>query len=343
MVVIKALLFLLLSTTMLQASEIEKAFRAKRYDLIAMGYRAQPKRKYTDKELVMISKALRDMKFYRDDINLNVRLINAKFRKQHRFLLESIQKKRSIDGDKFHKFQKNLYWNIYSNYAALILGYSRPSLALDKDYKHFQTFQKILSELEYQESQVDKLSDRIAAHLTYLRDSVYRFSASVSMKYISWQRGAELTDTDGNKTRLILTNRGNCIGGDIGMENNTWHFYLDGCFLLGSGGVSAFGDPNIQYQQSNLPAYGAQIGPGASMIVSSTKARLGLRLPFIYTVQNLTAPPGGNYTISSGGVASLFGALYSRWHLGKWYLQTEFGTNMGNQDNFWSLGFGRSF
>lgn len=343
---IRILIFLLILTGFkaAHASEIERAFRAKRHDVIAMRYRAQPKRKYTPREQLMISASLRKMRFYRDDIKLNVRLINEKFRQQHRSLLISIKNKKSIDGDKFKPIHKNLYWNIYSNYAELIKGYSKHTKALDKDHKHFKAFQKILSELEYKEGEADRLSDRIAAHLTYLNDSIYRFSSSWTVKYISWQRGAVLTDLlDGTTTRLILTNRGNCLGGDVGVENNFYHFYMDGCLLLGAGGVSSYGTPDLTYRQANVPAFGLKLGPGASLIVSSTKARIGFRMPFIYTLQQLTQPNSPGYKLSAGGVFGLFGALYSRWHFNQWYFDTEFGKNILNEDNYWSLGLGRTF
>jgi hypothetical protein len=338
----KFILLILLFLPLAHASEITRAFTGKRYDLIAMRYRAQPNKNYTNKELVMISQALRNMKFYRDDIALNLKLISKGFSKQHRQLVSQIKAKKTVNPDQYHAFQKGLYWNIFSNYGILIQEYPKKSQALEEDLRQFQMFQKILSELEHREGEADRLGDQVAAHITYLSDVIYRFSASWSVKYISWQRGAELTRLDNNlKADLILTNAGTCFGGDVGIENNFNHFYLDGCMLVGAGGVSAYGDPLLTYRQANVPAYGFKAGVGASRIVSSSKSRIGLRVPIVYTVQNLTAPSG--YSVSDSATLGIFTTLYSRWHFGKWYFETEFGRNVSSIDSLWSLGLGRSF
>jgi hypothetical protein len=144
-------------------------------------------------------------------------------------------------------------------------------------------------------------------------------------------------------TPLIVTNRGLCAGGDVGYENYRWHFALDGCIFSGTGGVAATGATGVDYRQANVPAYGFKFGPGASMIVSSSRSRIGVRLPMIFNFQRLTNPGVAGYNIEAERAYSLTTTLFSRWQLGKWHVQTEFGKYIQREATIWALGFGKTF
>lgn len=336
------LIFMLFISLASHASDVSDAFKSKNYRRVVDIYKDAPNRSYSTNDLIYISYSLRKAGFYRQDIKLNVRLIKKKYAKYHKDLLIKLRKGDTIDGDDYPDALKVLYWNLMNDYGKIIEGYSDQSQLIKKDHQHYLVFSKLLSELEFRESKVDKFNDKILAHLQYLENKIYRFSSSLYLQYISWQTESELKGPT-STTGLIITNRGACAGGDIGVENYLFHFYMDGCVFAGSGGVSADSSSPITYQQSNVPAVGLKAGPGVSMIVSSSKSRIGFKLPVIYTVQELQEPNNAGYSLDSKTSFSVIGSLYSRWQFKKWYFQTEFGKYLQEEQTFWGLGIGKNF
>lgn len=343
MVVTRFILLLILSTLPAMASDIANEFRQKDYAGVHRIYQDNPSRNYSKKELILISYSLRRLGFYRQDVKLNVRLIKKEYQRYHKRLLKQIKAGDTIDSDEYPDAMKVLYWNLMNAYGQIIMGYENNSQLIKKDHEHYLMFAKILSELEFREGKVDKLNDKIMAHILMLQNKVYKFSASWFLQYLSWQQESQLTGP-GISKNLIVTNKGLCLGGDIGYENATYHWYVDGCAFYGSGGVSADSSgSSIQYQQSNVPAYGLKFGPGASLIVSSSKSRIGFKIPVIYNIQSLTNPPTPGVSVETESAVSVATTLYSRWQFDKFYLTTEFGKYVDREATVWSLGFGRNF
>lgn len=338
----KFILIFLLFSSLSRASDITAAFDKKDFRTIVNIYRDNQDKTFSSKEIIYISYSLRKMGFYRQDIKLNVRLIKKKYSAQHKKLLSQLKQGDTIDGEEYPNALKVLYWNLMNDYGKILEGYLNESQLIKKDHEHYLIFSKLLSELEFREGIVDKFNDRIVAHIQYLQNKVYKFSYSLSFQYISWQQESLLKGPV-SSTGLVVTNSGFCAGGDIGYENYLFHFYFDGCFLAGSGGVSADSSSPITYQQSNVPAFGVKAGPGASMIVSSSKSRIGIRLPIIYSLQTLQEPNNPGYAIESESPLSFVGSLYSRWQFQSWYFQTEFGKYVQQEQTYWGLGIGRSF
>lgn len=335
------LLLLITSVSMAHASEIVQAYKAKKTGRIIEIYRANPKRAYTKKEFIVISYALRKQGLFKADILVNVRMIKKEFAKEHKKILADIKKGATIDADSYSKLLKHTYWNLMNDYGRIMQGYKSVSEINPKDREHYAVFSKILSELEFREGQVDKLNDKITAHIQYVQNRVYRFTYGFSLQYLSWQQQSILEGA-GSSTNLIVTNKGYCAGGELGMENYLFHFSLDACFLLGSGGVSSAGSA-INYQQSNVPAYGVKAGPGVSMIVSSSKSRIGIKVPIVYNLQELAQPNQAGYEVKTESPLSIVTSLYSRWQFDSFYIQTEFGQYVGKDETLWSLGIGKSF
>lgn len=341
MAVIKTLFLFVLFTSAAAASDVTDAFNSKDFKRITEIYRDNPRRAFNSKELIYISYALRKRGFYRQDIKLNIRLIKKKYSRYHKKLLRDVQRGETIDGDNYPDALKVLYWNLMNDYGRILESYKSASTLIKKDHQHYLVFSKLLSELEFREGKVDKLNDRIVAHIQYLQDKVYKFSKSLSFQYISWQNELKLTGPQGSN--LIITNRGLCAGGDVGWENAFYHFYVDGCAFAGSGGVSSDGSTAIEYQQSNVPAYGVKVSPGASMIVSSSGSRIGLRIPVIYSLQSLQEPKNDAYSIEVEDPIAYVASLYSRWQFKKWYFHTEFGKYLQKEQVYWGIGIGKRF
>lgn len=326
------------------ASAVESAFRSKDYNAVAMAYRNSPNADYSRKELVIISYSLRKMKFYRQDIKLNLRLIKKHYLPEHRKLMTAIKRGDTVDGEEYGQALKVLYWNLFSSYGAILKGYSEDSPKVEKDNKQFITYSKLLSEVEFRERKVDKFNDLIIAHRQNLKNKIFRFKASWSLQYVSWQSDATLKVNGTGETGLIVTNKGFCAGGDAGYENARYHFFVDGCIMYGSGGVKNNDTSLIDdYQQANVPAMGVKMGPGASIIVSSSRSRIGVKLPIIYSIQELTVPDSPLYSIDQPAPLSIVGSIYSRWQFDRWYFQTEFGKYLTAEQTFWGFGIGQEF
>ncbi len=336
------LLLTLLFSAGAHASELAQAFSAKDFRKVEEIYKRNPDQSYTPKELVYISYSLRRLGFYRQDIKLNVRLINEKYKKLHRKIVSDVARGETIDSEGYPEALKVLYWNLLNDYGRIIKSYEKQSKLIDKDHKHYLMFSKILSELEFREGKVDRFNDKILAHLKHLEDKVYRFTRSLSFQYVSWQTEATLAG-NAKDTGLVITNSGVCAGGEAGWENAFYHFYVDGCVIAGSGGVSADASSPVTYQQSSVPAYGAKLSPGASMIVSSSGSRIGVRLPIIYTHQTLQDPKSDNYNIEQNEPLAYVASLYSRWQFKTWYFQSEFGKYFQAEQTYWGLGLGKNF
>jgi hypothetical protein len=329
-----------------QSERIKELYKNKDFDELADIYLNDILTPRPREDLILISSALRRTGHFREDIIVNLKILSKYYTDANRRLLTDVKHSNSVDPDEYPIGQKVLYWFILNDYANLIKKYSSKSDKLDKDQRRFQIISKLLSHLEFRESKVDKLTNIVNSHLQYLNDKIYHSSSSLYIQYVSWQREVNLNGSDGSTLGLNVTNRGYCAGGDIGTENYRWHFYLDGCFLYGSGGVKSKQDTSgggTSYQQSNVRAFGFKGGPGVSMIVSSSKSRIGIKLPVIYTIQRFNNPPNNAFTISETNPLSYMATLYSRFQFNKWYLQTEFGQYLRQQDIFWGLGIGHTF
>lgn len=341
---IKLILLILLTINAAFGAPIETFFRKKDYQGVVKNFNyPEAYKKLNRKQLVMLSFSLRKLKRYREDAKIIYIMLRKDHAESHAEIRKKIRNKETIDSEEYPKSLPIHYWYLYNDYADILLSHKELSNQLEKDKKIYVIFRQILGELEFREGKVEKLNDKVMSHLQYLEDKVYKFTWSINLQYVSWQHDATLHRTSSNTdTGLIITNLGYCLGGDAGVENGFYHFNVDGCFLIGSGGVSAYGDPNITYQQS-VPATGVKIGPTASMIVSSSKSRIGIGIPFIYTSQKLSQPSDTDYKVKEESPLSYLATIYSRWQFGQYYLRAEFGQYFKKQESFWGLGVGRQF
>lgn len=324
------------------AGLIPQYFRAKDYNKIIQEFESNKRMKFSRQEFIMISYALRSQRRYREDISLNARFVKYYFPKEHRRLLKDVRESNTIDPDEYSKSQKLIYWILFTDYVQ-ILGKTKDRKEVNKkDLQYMQIFSKLLEGLEFRESKVDRLNTKINNHLQYLEDKIYHFEGSLFLNYMTWQRDVSLESATAKST-LLVTNSGYCLGGDAGVSNYRYHFFIDGCFVLGSGGVSN-PNPPPEYEQSNVRVLGLKAGPGASIIVSDSRSRLGIKFPFIYNIQRFQNPPSSTgFKVEELNPLSTMATLYSRFQFGKWYLQTEFGKYLTEERSIWAIGFGKEF
>lgn len=336
------LFFLILITPMLSfASEITKVIKYGDVDRVISIYREQPKAKYSRKELVYISYSLKERGFYRQDVKVNIRLIKEYYLKEHRELLEKLKQNENLMSSDYPKPLKLIYLTLLIDYANIIKSYSQTDDLLNLDFKRFKRYENYLRELNFREEKVASITNEVTRHISSLEDQIYHFSSSWSLQYISWQMQASL-EGNGLQEDLTITNRGFCIGGEAGIENKRYHFFIDGClFLNGSGEISDAS--STDYNHTSIPAAGFKLGPGAAMIFSKGLYRIGLKLPLIYSVQQLSSPTDENFSIKEDTPLSYTTSLYSRWQHHSWFAQAEIGKYIWKDGVSWSLGFGRNF
>ena len=87
--------------------------------------------------------------------------------------------------------------------------------------------------------------------------------------------------------------------------------------------------------------YGVKASLGGGLIVSSAKAEVGLKIPFMFVGQNYTKP--SNTSLTEPSPFLLMASLYSRWPFQQWFVQTEFSKIVGNDLTLFSLGAGYKF
>lgn len=326
------------------ASDIRSLWSARSYIKIVESYLANKDKDYHWKDYFYISYSFRALKLYREDIKLNIKIINKGFKTQHKEILGLTKENEELEQGKYPKILIGLYWNLLNSFGELILLENEDSAKVSQIYKQFQMLQNILIELDALPEKSEEFVDNVQSYRQRLIDQIYSFKSEFFVQYISWQQEASLVNQNGSEIGLIITNKGLCSGGNAGIENYRFHFYIDACFFYGAGSVKNYNQNSLaSYQQSNIPAYGLKTGPGASINISSTKSKIGIKLPLIYSIQKLESPTSGTFSIVEGSSLAFVASLYSRWQFESWHFETEFGNYLGVKQTFWGLGAGVSF
>jgi hypothetical protein len=285
--------------------------------------------------------SLREKHFYREDIKLNQGLIKKYLKQEHLRLIKAVKANESVD--RITPELQKIYLIIYADYYKMILHENEPSPKLKSIFKEFSSYYKLLEGLEVKVREVDKINDKAIAHIKSLEGSVYKFSSSFYIQYLSWQEKAKLDNTtDGTKPSLIITNKATCLGGDIGVENEKYHFYLDGCAMIGAGTVT--GQNEAIYGQSSLPLFGVKLAPGLSFIPTSSNSRIGFKLPIMYSTQKIDDfdADGSSYVVKKKDNFFIAGAIYSRWYFSNFFLNAELGKFLAQPEVYWAFGLGIS-
>lgn len=338
------ILMLLFISQSANATKVGDLFKQKNYKQISSYYdNPNSLRNLSPQDMILVSYALRALGRHRDNTKLIVIMIKKNYSKEHAQIFGKIKNKVTLNADDYPKPLLLLYWNIYNEYAYIIKSYKKIDPQLGEDEKNFQNFRLILSELEYREGKVEKTNEQVMSQIQYISNTEYKFSYSLQVQYMSWQYSADMVRVSTDvKSGLIVTNQGLCVGGDVGYASGFYHYALEGCFLMGAGGVTSFGNPEISYNQ-NLIAYGIKVGPSAYKIVSTSKAKLGISLPILFTTQKMTQPEDPDYVVEQGPLINFVPTLSARWQFDKWYMKTEFGQYFGKKEVLWALGVGREF
>jgi hypothetical protein len=292
-------------------------------------------------EVMKQSNLLRAKHLYREDIKLNQELIKKYLKNEHFKLIKAVKNNESVD--RINPELQKIYLTIYADYYSLILDAKELNPKLTSDYKDFNKFYKFLDGLEVKVRVVNNINDKAIAHIKALEGSVYKFSSSFYTQYLSWQEKAVLENTtDGTEHNLLITNKAVCLGGDLGVENENYHYYLDGCAMIGSGTVT--GQTESIYSQSSLPLLGLKFAPGVSFIPSSFNSRIGFKFPFMFSTQKISdfEADGSSYIVKKKENFFIAGAIYSRWYLKNYFVSVELGQFITQPEVYWAFGLGIS-
>ena len=270
------------------------------------------------------------------------KIIDSKHSAESRKLQKLIKNAETVDPDDFSQEFKKLNFKIYGLVAKILQKIDSPVPETNKNRQIFLSLRENLSQLEYKESNVEKVYDLIQNHFKNLEEKIFKGHWRLFIDYVSWQNKAVLTDS-GSEYDLIITNKGICPGINYARENKNFSFSVDACFMLASGEVKALDPTALTYSQSNVHAVGLKGSLGIGHFVSSTKSEIGLKIPVIFVSQLLQDPPNSGATISEGSEFIPMAGIYSRWPLGKFFVQTEFSKFLSQDHILWALGAGYGF
>ena len=250
----------------------------------------------------------------------------------------AVANSKDVNGKLYSKsFQANLFQS-YVEQAERIFKTRNFRDLTARDREEAQFSKSALEKLEHEEKRVDELSDRVRGHLSKLEARVFRIRKRLSLELISWQTEATLKGPF-EDTSLLTTNLGFCPGFGVSYENKLMAFSADFSGIYGSGGVSAV-QGLVTYQQANVPAFGAKVAFGAAKVVASSGSELGIRGSVLFIKQSLTDPPTTGYSIEQDKALTATVSLFSRWRLGRYYFQTDFGRHIGRSATLYSFGMG---
>jgi len=235
-------------------------------------------------------------------------------------------------------------WRELESLGNEILHSTESSPVLEKKVIIFTQKAQRLEKLEYKEDETEELAEKINAHLTKLKGKIYHPHFETFIHYMSWQNEKELRSP--SKTYpLIITNSGLCAGGSVGFSNSNYYLFGDGCFFYGEGNVGATSN-QITYKKSHLPTYGFKIAPSAGMFLTSFKTEMGLKIPILYTHQQLSTPNKNqypNYKFRDSNNLDILSTIYFKWPIKNWNIQIEFGKLISKDYTLWGLGAGYQF
>jgi hypothetical protein len=344
------LIFLFLTTPLLSAvdkAEMVRLYKAGNDEQVLRNYNENQESILNGDETVVmiVSYSMARKGQYLDGINLRNKLINLKFKDDHKKFLSSFKKNESIDAEKIPKNLKLIYFSNFKDYSKLLLR-DEGDTSLNK--KKFDLYGKLLSNLEFQEGKVDKIAEETSLHFSQVQGSRYYFQRSVFVDYLMWQQNGELIQ-NGVSYKTVLTNKAICPGGELSYKNEYTRFFLDACFVYGTGNTSTVDSTTAPYNELNVAVTGFKTSLGFGKVISSQGAELGLKLPILYASQVFQQPTPANSActgtckVTNNKNPQVLINAYARWPFGKFFVQSELGKPITQDTLFWAIGFGYKF
>lgn len=228
-------------------------------------------------------------------------------------------------------------WIQYKELGEELLRAGEMSAEVSAKEKKFSQLSSKISEAN--ETEADKLETKVEKHLKALLEAEYHQSSGAILEYMSFQQeGSFKTPTVAEK--LILTSNVLCLGGSVGKRNISFHFFASGCAFYGKANAGLEGRGAV-FKQDNIDVYGLKISPGAGMIVSSSGAELGLKLPIIYSSLHPSQPAGTSLHVGSSIQPAA--SFYMSFKSDDWHFGLEFGKFIAKDLSVWGIQLTKDF
>lgn len=260
--------------------------------------------------------------------------ITEKYSSTHQEIIKIVEEEEDLESDEYPESLKSLYYKAYEEAV-------NNFIQTDHISDNTNLLQSILESLEYKEDEVSQLADEVEAHKKELVKKKYKGSYFLDANFLSWQREIELKSSL-HKSKIILTNQAYCLGGGYKIKNAYYAFKADGCLFSGTGDSKEKKSPPF-YKESNVPNFGGRLSLNAGLVVSSSGAEIGLKLPLLFVNQDIKSPSNSSYQLKEENDFHFIPSLYSAWPLGKYFVQTEIGTFLDQSSTFYALGLGFTF
>ncbi|MCM2348370.1 MAG: hypothetical protein NDI69_00020 [Bacteriovoracaceae bacterium] len=259
--------------------------------------------------------------------------IKHRYNEEHQKILNEVEEE-ELDPEDYSLELKELYFQTYQTEANLFLKN-------DQFEQSTTQLQSILEAFEYKEDEVSKISEKIEAHQKELQQKKFQKNYSLEINYLSWQREIDIKSPT-IKNKIIVTNQATCLGGGLHFSNAYYVYGVEGCLLTGTGDTKEKKSPP-KYKESDIPLWGIKTSLNAGMIVSTAGAQLGVKLPLLYSIQNLKNPPDNTFKLKEDHKILFFPTLYTRLPLGTFFIQSEIGPFLDQSNTLYSIGAGFTF
>ena len=166
----------------------------------------------------------------------------------------------------------------------------------------------------------------------------YKGSLYATLDVLSWQdRVILVSNGTGEKSNLLSTAIGSCVGLGRKWENVKYEFDLEGCFAVATATISSE-NKAINYQQSSVSVKGVIAGPGMYFKTFSENVLLGVHLPVKYRQGDWTNPDETLYSFEKLKTIEMGYFLQSKIKVKKISLRTRIGKVFPNPGSIWSIG-----
>lgn len=204
--------------------------------------------------------------------------------------------------------------------------------------KNAEGFISLCRKIKVDEGDLKLLEELLQEKMKNDESLQYKRSWYASLDVLSWQdRIILVTKSSGEKSNLLSTAIGSCIGLGRKWENVKYEFDIEGCLAVANATISSE-NKAINYQQSSVSVKGFIAGPGMYFKTFSENVLLGVHLPVKYRKGDWTNPDESLYRFERLKSFEVGYFLQSKIKVKRISLRTRIGKVFPNPGSLWSIG-----
>lgn len=204
--------------------------------------------------------------------------------------------------------------------------------------KNAEGFIGLARKVKSDEGELKLLEDLLQEKISTEEKLVYKAHWYAALDFISWQDRLYLvTLASGQKTNLLSTAIGTCLGLGRKWENSKYEFDMEGCFAVATATISSE-DRAVRYQQSSVSVKGLMVGPGMYFKTFSDNVLLGFHVPIKYRQGDWTNPDESLYRLENDKSWEVGYFVQSKIKIKSISLRTRLGKVFPNPGSLWSIG-----